>query len=240
MKAYDYIGQCDSLRRDCNVNEEHWQKMMKLKTPTSFKIFLASVDMSPLIDDQQTPEEYIADALKADPTTKAYKSVWNNNLAMFLQTHGFEFIFVRNNMKANHMLSQLKASSLRRDVLEAYQEVGPELAQSVGYSLEEEMKQGKFPLFIAVAISQKTVDVETLEKIYEFLRNQFFESKNKIISRKPSSMAMSAIKDAGIMLKKDNVIEDMVESILDEFNSMSSGNVVRLCSTIRNEYCSYS
>lgn len=90
-----YIGQCDLLRRKCTDNEEYWQAMMKNRKKISFEDFLASVDMRPMLDDEdEDPIQYIKDSIRQDPETAAYSSVWGNKPAMFLQVAGFEFIFV--------------------------------------------------------------------------------------------------------------------------------------------------
>lgn len=89
-----YIGQCDRLRKACEDNENYWQKMMLLAKPISFKTFINSTDMRPLIDDDETPVLYINNSIKSDKETGVYKSIWGNKPCMFLQTAGFEFIFV--------------------------------------------------------------------------------------------------------------------------------------------------
>lgn len=89
-----YIGQCDTLRRTCDQNEAFWHEMMKNKQKISFKTFLKNVDFQKLLDDGETAESYIKDALRTDSETAAYVSNWGDKEAMFLQTAGFEFIFV--------------------------------------------------------------------------------------------------------------------------------------------------
>lgn len=89
-----YIGQCDLLRRKCDSNEEYWHNMMKNKERILFSDFINKVDMTQMIDADETPEQYIKDAVKSDFETAAYTSNWGNKECMFLQTAGFEFIFV--------------------------------------------------------------------------------------------------------------------------------------------------
>lgn len=89
-----YIGQCDTLRRKCDNNEEFWHSMMKNKKKISFKNFINRVDFNQILDNDETPEQYIKDALMTDNETAAYISNWGDKEAMFLQTAGFEFIFV--------------------------------------------------------------------------------------------------------------------------------------------------
>ena len=89
-----YIGQCDLLRHKCVENEGYWHEMMKNKYRISFKEFISSVDMARMLDDDETPSDYIKDALKQDISTAAYISNWGDKECMFLQTAGFEFIFV--------------------------------------------------------------------------------------------------------------------------------------------------
>ena len=89
-----YIGQCDLLRHKCSGNEDNWHDMMKNKKQISFSEFINSVDMQKMLDDGETPEQYIKDALRSDSETLAYISNWGDKEAMFIQTAGFEFIFV--------------------------------------------------------------------------------------------------------------------------------------------------
>lgn len=89
-----YIGQCDLLRRKCDSNEEYWHDMMKNKKRIFFSDFINKVDMQQMLDEDETPEQYIKDAVRSDFETAAYVSNWGNKECMFLQTAGFEFIFV--------------------------------------------------------------------------------------------------------------------------------------------------
>ena len=89
-----YIGQCDRLRRNCETNEGYWQEMMTNKKVIPFETFIQSVDMTPMLDEDETPEGFIQDSLAQDPETASYVSNWGDKQAMFLQVAGFEFIFV--------------------------------------------------------------------------------------------------------------------------------------------------
>jgi len=89
-----YIGQCDALRRKCDVNEEYWHAMMTNKKEISVDQFLQNVDMSKLIDIGETPESYVDEAMRQDPGGGVFISRWGDEECMFLQTAGFEFIFV--------------------------------------------------------------------------------------------------------------------------------------------------
>lgn len=89
-----YLGQCDLLRHASNENEAKWHEMMNNKQPISFIKLINSVEMSSMLDDDEEPSQYIKDALREDPETSAYISNWGNNECMFLQTAGFEFIFI--------------------------------------------------------------------------------------------------------------------------------------------------
>jgi len=89
-----YIGQCDMLRRKSDENEQYWDIMMKNRKKISFNTFISNVDMSEMLDSDENPKTYIQDSLKTDPETATYVSSWGNKEAMFLQTAGFEFIFV--------------------------------------------------------------------------------------------------------------------------------------------------
>ena len=89
-----YIGQCDTLRRKCDENEKYWQNMMNKKKSVYLREFLNKVDMSALLDDDETTVQYFKDIRKQDPETIIYKSYWGNEECYFIQTSGFEFIFV--------------------------------------------------------------------------------------------------------------------------------------------------
>jgi predicted GNAT family acetyltransferase len=89
-----YIGQCDTLRRGNEQNEEYWQQMMSNKQKIDFNQFINGVDMDRLLDDGETTQEFIQDLINSDPSTSAYVSNWGNKETYFIQTAGFEFIFV--------------------------------------------------------------------------------------------------------------------------------------------------
>ena len=89
-----YIGKCDTLRRKCNSNEEYWHDMMKNRKKIPFGGFINSVNMQQILDADENPKDYITHSLKEDPETSAYISNWGDKECMFLQTAGFEFIFV--------------------------------------------------------------------------------------------------------------------------------------------------
>lgn len=93
LEKKKYIGQCDKLRKNPD-NEIKWQNMMKDKKEISFAQFISSVDFTPLLDEGETAEEYIDFDVRSDSSTKAYVSHWGDDEAMFLQTAGFEFIFI--------------------------------------------------------------------------------------------------------------------------------------------------
>lgn len=90
----EYIGQCDVLRRKCEENEEYWQMMMKNKKKINFKKFIDGVNMEKLLEDDETPIGFINDAVREDSSTSTYVSNWGDKETYFLQTAGFEFIFV--------------------------------------------------------------------------------------------------------------------------------------------------
>lgn len=94
LRKKQYIGQCDTLRRACEENEEYWHLMMKNKRKISNNVFINRVDMSPILDDGEKPEQFIGDAMRQDPEGGAYESNWGDKHCMFFQTAGFEFIFV--------------------------------------------------------------------------------------------------------------------------------------------------
>lgn len=89
-----YLGQCDLLRHASPKNEVKWHKMMNNKKTIPFNTLLNTVEMQSMLDDDEEPSQYIKDALREDPETSAYISNWGNKECMFLQTAGFEFIFI--------------------------------------------------------------------------------------------------------------------------------------------------
>lgn len=92
---YKYIGQCDKLRMKNDTNEQYWQLMMKNKKKISIKKFLFMANLSSLLDDDETPEEWITDGFRSDPTAGTYISKWGNKQCVFVQIAGFEFIFIK-------------------------------------------------------------------------------------------------------------------------------------------------
>ena len=88
-----FFGVCDKVRALSDENEQRWHIMMDNRKPIKFNTFIHNVDMSKMLDDDETPEQYIKDAKRSDPETKTYISNWGNEQVMFLQTAGFEFIF---------------------------------------------------------------------------------------------------------------------------------------------------
>jgi len=91
-QQYQYMGQCDKVRCQSGQNEVYWQQMMSQKSPVSFDEFMSSVDLSSLLDEDESPEEYMQGHAN-DPSLGFYKSMWGNTPCYFFQSHGFEFIF---------------------------------------------------------------------------------------------------------------------------------------------------
>lgn len=89
-----YLGQCDTLRRGQACNEEFWQNMMNNKIEIPFKEFIDGIDASKFLDEDETMSEYIDNSLRIDSDTKTYISKWDDKDVVFLQTAGFEFIFI--------------------------------------------------------------------------------------------------------------------------------------------------
>ena len=89
-----YAGQCDLVRRKSASNEDRWQAMMGCAQPVAMATFLREVDISPLLDEDESPRQFIADAKRADPSTTAYRSYWGPTSCWFLQTAGYEYIFL--------------------------------------------------------------------------------------------------------------------------------------------------
>jgi hypothetical protein len=65
--------------------------MMKLAKPVNFKTFINNVDMSPLLDPDETPESYINDSISDN---RAYKSIWGDRgVCFYKQTDSNLFLF---------------------------------------------------------------------------------------------------------------------------------------------------
>lgn len=83
-----YFGQCDRLRK-CGY-EQNWQKMMDDARPVSQQEFLNNVDVSDLLDQNESPEEW----LQNFKSPQFLKSFWLNKTCYFIAANGFEFIFI--------------------------------------------------------------------------------------------------------------------------------------------------
>ena len=62
--------------------------------PISMKTLLRRADISPLLDEDETPQQFLAELARADPSTAAYSSWWGKSRCWFIATSGFEFIFL--------------------------------------------------------------------------------------------------------------------------------------------------
>jgi hypothetical protein len=89
-----YIGQCSSVRRRGAADEALYHAMIAAARPVSVAEFLRHVDFTPLLDDEETPREFIRGAKRSDPETGTYESLWGDRRCWYLYTAGFEFIFV--------------------------------------------------------------------------------------------------------------------------------------------------
>ena len=87
---FHYIGQCDKLRKSPD-GEHNWHNMMATAKPVSVREFLSQVDMSPLLDEGESVEDF----LKNMSDVKFYLSSWGNQPAYFMGTKGFEFVFIK-------------------------------------------------------------------------------------------------------------------------------------------------
>lgn len=92
---FSYLGQCDKLRRNSPEREGYWQEMMAKAKPLPVKKFIQVADMAAIMDEDDEALEYISQLKSSDPTTNTYQSTWNGRPCVFLQTGGFEFIFVQ-------------------------------------------------------------------------------------------------------------------------------------------------
>ena len=83
-----FIGPCDRIRRT-EAGEQFWHNMMRNRQGISEEKFLANVDVSSLLYEGETWEEYRDTAKAEDPSFGLYKSGSN----YFIQVAGFEMIF---------------------------------------------------------------------------------------------------------------------------------------------------
>ncbi len=83
-RRYEYLGQCDRLRRGSPAGERAWQEMMAKATPIARRAWLAKVDLTPLLDEDETPDEWLSG--HEAPVFRV--SVWDGCKAAFLQTAG--------------------------------------------------------------------------------------------------------------------------------------------------------
>lgn len=88
-----YVGQCDVLRKRSAYNDMLWHQMMRKRKKISFAKFFKTVDISALLDKDETFAEFIEPMIGSDKSTAAYSSTWGEKPAMFLQSMGFEYIF---------------------------------------------------------------------------------------------------------------------------------------------------
>lgn len=89
-----YLGQCDRLRMMSDENEQKWQEMMRDKTRISSTKFIKNTSGEIFLDDDISMKEYINHLYLTDPSTKIYMSYWGHRECSFIQTCGYEYIFV--------------------------------------------------------------------------------------------------------------------------------------------------
>ena len=95
MAKATYLGQCDKLRVT-EKGEYNWQQMVNLanKKQVSTLMFPTICDITPLLAEEETPTDFIANLVQEDPDTVCYKSFWGHQICYYLQSSGFEFIFI--------------------------------------------------------------------------------------------------------------------------------------------------
>jgi len=84
-----YCGQCNQLRQTLE-GERCWQQMIYLREPISMEEFEAACEIETLMDEDETLEDFII----GDSEAGFYKSLWGNQPCIFIQSSGFEFIFI--------------------------------------------------------------------------------------------------------------------------------------------------
>ena len=90
IKPYKYIGQCDRIRKNPD-GERFWRYVMGHAVPVSQEEFLNQCDISPLLDENETVEQFLSDYR----TVGYYKANYNNTGYYWFGTRGFEFFFKR-------------------------------------------------------------------------------------------------------------------------------------------------
>ena len=89
-----YFSQCDKFRTHYIEGEELWQEMMANKSPIVLGKVIEEIDASRLLDEDETLESLFHDHLDSDLSTQFYRSDMYGETVYFLQTAGFEFIFM--------------------------------------------------------------------------------------------------------------------------------------------------
>lgn len=93
-KPFRFVAQCDRFRSQPG-GEEKWQEMMKNRQEVTQQEFINNCDISPLLDDGESEQQYIAYTLGADSGTLFSRSTIESKPVYFLQTRGFEYIFMQ-------------------------------------------------------------------------------------------------------------------------------------------------
>ena len=81
----EFVGQCDRLRRTPG-GEDKWQEMMKSRREISEEDFLQHVDPTPLLDEDETWEQWKESAGED-------LAFFESDYEYFVQVAGFEFIW---------------------------------------------------------------------------------------------------------------------------------------------------
>lgn len=94
-EKYTYLEQCDRFRLFYEGGEHAWERMMKFRIPVEREVFMEIVDVSTFLDDSDEVAYYEMQ----DPDTKFFVSILGEHLCVFVQSCGFEFIFVNRDSK---------------------------------------------------------------------------------------------------------------------------------------------
>lgn len=86
---YSFIGVCDRVRKN-EENDLKWHEMMKNASPVTMEEFLSQCDMSDVLDEGETVENY----LNIHTDIEFFKSNFGVSDCYFFKTAGFEFIWV--------------------------------------------------------------------------------------------------------------------------------------------------
>jgi len=103
-----YFSQCDRLRIFYKEGEALWQEMMDNRFPVVLGKAMGAVDATDLLDEDETLESLFHYHLDSDPEAQFYTSSIRGEEVYFLQSSGFEMIFMPESISKTLTLSDEK------------------------------------------------------------------------------------------------------------------------------------